>query len=109
MKCFLPAVFDEVELEDTYAFMREYARRATDFEFFDRRIDSVRFNVGEGSRTISVGEWTHGATVQCIFESDQFYVLLTTSGTGFDQPVLIDRDIVVKVDYFEGFGIQPAA
>jgi hypothetical protein len=109
MKWFLPAVSDEGELEETYTYMREYARKATNLVFSESRIDTVRYSVGDGAKTVSVGEWLHGAIVQCIFESREHYVLLTTNGEGLGQPILIDQGLVLKVEFFNGFDFHAAA
>ena len=109
MRFFIPAVLDEDELEETFSYMREYARKATALNFAQSRIDTIRYTAGDAAKKVSVGEWIHGAIVQCIFESPEYYVLLTTNGEGLGQPILIDRVLVLKVEFFSGFDFHAAA
>jgi len=109
MRFFLPAVFDSGEVEETYAFMREYTMKEAGREFTDRRIDSLQVRAGDAAKTISVGEWVHGAVVQCIFEGKDQYILLTTNSGKFGDPLIIDRAAVVRADCFDGFDVESAA
>lgn len=109
MRFFIPAVYEKEEVEETYAFMREYATKETGLELSSRRIDTVQFPGEKGVKTISVGEWVLGGTVQCIFEGSGPFVVLTTRAGSFGVPILIDRAAVVGVNYFEGFEIDLTA
>lgn len=104
MKYFLPAIFDPEESEGAYARIRDYATKSTQMPVTEGRIDCVFYRDEEEVRSISVGEWSLGATVQCIFEGDGFYIVCSVRQDQLAEPRLIDRNAVTKVVFFDGFG-----
>ncbi len=102
MKFFLPTATSEEQQNQIYADIRRFAQATLGWPFTDRRVFSIRYRHNGIEALAQVGERDiDGEVILAIFESTT-YVVTTPNRGGFrGDPILVGREKVSGVIFFD--------
>ena len=105
MTFFIPHATDDKQAEEVWESIRKFAEETTGWNVKEKRIKSLTFLDGRKSCIATVGEELEQARepVFAILESVTFLVCTPNRGVLRGNPVLIGRNDVIEIFYFEGY------
>ena len=109
MRFFLPAVFDTYDAEESMPNIKALVEGATGYPVGEGRIFSIEFRDGTHFRTVTVGDRLPAGTVECILESERHLFVCPFARGQFAQPLVLEKQNVVTIDFFDGFEAAWAA
>jgi hypothetical protein len=102
MKFFVPKIDDKTERDRMYEAIRRFASESLGWEFRSRRVFSLRYRHKRVEALAQVGELDiDGETILAIFESVTYVVCTPNRGAFRGDPILVGKDEVSSVEYFE--------
>jgi hypothetical protein len=103
MKFFVPNYTDDAKAKAAFEATRKFAGETLGWQISERGVFRLKFRAEGGTVTAQVGQDdpTTGEPVFAILESNAYLVCTHNRGVARGEPVLVGRDEVTEVEYFD--------